>query len=149
MNALSSRMCEIHGVDISKEAIIIGRKNLGHLENLHFHVTEGDNLSMFEDGTIDLVYSIHCFQHIPKAVTLKYFLEAKRVMKQTGYFVFQVVNKPHKNQLDIGLIKRETTIGFSPELLTQMINESGLKLEAITPQPNYPWLWVVARKSAS
>lgn len=148
MRLFASMTHEVHGVDISKEAVDLGRQQLADLENVHFHVTEGDNLSMFEDETFDLVYSAHCFQHIPKAATFRYFLEARRVMKPSGYFVFQVITRPTKNQLDIGFIKTEMSIGFSQQLLTQIISESGLRLEAINPQttPKKPWLWVVARK---
>lgn len=148
MRLFASMAHEIHGVDISKEAIALGRQQLADLENVHFHVTEGDNLSMFEDEVFDLVYSMQCFQHIPKAVTFRYFLEVRRVMKPSGYFVFQVITKPTRNQLDVEFIATEETIGFSHQLLTQMIGESGLKLEAINPQttPKWHWFWVVARK---
>lgn len=148
MEAFSPLVGEVHGVDISEEAVKLGRQRLSHLENVYFNVTEGDNLSMFNDETFDLVYSVHCFQHIPKKATLSYMIESWRVLKFSGYLVFQVITKPEKNPLDVELINREVTIGFNRELLVQMISKSGLALKAINLQrsPDWPWFWVVAHK---
>lgn len=146
MEDLSSLIREVHGVDISEEAVKQGEKNLRHLKNVYFHVTDGMHLSMFKRGKFDLVYSIACFQHIPRKAAASYAHEAYRVLKPHSYFIIQT-RSPTRVE-DIGCIERETTLGYSRRQLENLIEDSGLTLVSIKTQENHnlPWFWTVAEK---
>ncbi|TSA57001.1 class I SAM-dependent methyltransferase [bacterium] len=155
MEAFAPMVREVHGVDISEKALKLGAKRLSHLKNAYFHVTKGNELSAFQDATFDLVYSVACFQHIPKKITCDYLKEAFRVLKPLGLLVFQVItyHDPQINLLDITLIEKEKTIGYSREQIVQMVNENGLSLESINYQKlkceakkRAAWFWTVCKK---
>ena len=155
MEAFATMVREVHGVDISEEALKLGAERLYHLKNVYFHVTKGNELSMFQDATFDLVYSVACFQHIPKQATCDYLKETSRVLKPLGLLVFQVItyHDPQINLLDVALIEREKTIGYSREQIVQMVNCSGLSIEAINYQQlkcearkRAAWFWTVCKK---
>jgi ubiquinone/menaquinone biosynthesis C-methylase UbiE len=89
------RFCEVHGLDIAPEMISKANESLRELKNVHLHVGNGHDLSLFGDRAFDFVFSYITFQHIPKtAITLKYVREAGRVLKPGGHFYFQVNNMP-------------------------------------------------------
>lgn len=156
MEELSCMVRDVFGVDISKEAVKLGEKRLRHLENVFFDVTKGNELSMFYNNNIDLVYSFGLFQHIPRQATADYIKEAYRVLKMNGLLVFQVITyfDSKLNQKDIGFIQRYETIGHTEKQLKDMIFSSKLTLEAINRQllttkhkAWCAWLWVTARKT--
>ncbi|MBA7595167.1 2-methoxy-6-polyprenyl-1,4-benzoquinol methylase [subsurface metagenome] len=155
MEELSSMVLSVHGVDISKVAVEFGRIRLYNLNNVFFHVTKGNELSMFDNDFFHLVYSFGLFQHIPRQATADYLKEAYRVLKVNGLLVFQVTTyfDSKLNQKDIGLIQRYETIGHTEKQLKQMVSASNLTLEAINRQrltskhKNWSaWLWAVCRK---
>ena len=155
MEELSSMVREVHGVDISKEAVRLGRKRLRHLINVFFHRTKGNELRQFNNNMFNLVYSFGCFQHIPRQATADYLKETYRVLKDGGYMVFQVIYMfdPKRNQQDIGFIKGETTIGYDQQQIENMVQAANLSLQSITRQDltikakdRASWLWTVCRK---
>lgn len=89
------RFKEVHGIDVAPEMISRARKNLNEFENLSLHVGNGHDLSGFDHGSFDFVFSYITFQHIPSVpITLQYIHEAGRVLKAGGHFYFQVNNMP-------------------------------------------------------
>lgn len=155
MELFSSMVQEVHGVDISPEVIGMARRRLAHLDNVYFYVTEGASLEMFKADQIDMIYSVATFQHIPRQVTLRYLVESRRVLEPSGFVVFQVITRwnPELNQGDIGLIEKETTIGYTQRQLEDLTNKSGLSLVSINLQKlkgrarqRCGWYWVVATK---
>jgi ubiquinone/menaquinone biosynthesis C-methylase UbiE len=89
------RFKEVHGIDVSEEMIKRARENLSESKNVSLHVGNGHDLSCFEDGSFDFVFSYITFQHIPiVAITLKYIREVGRVLRNGGHFYFQVNNTP-------------------------------------------------------
>ncbi|HZD74545.1 MAG TPA: methyltransferase domain-containing protein [Actinomycetota bacterium] len=86
-------ICErLHGIDISQGMVEHGRKRLAHLTNVSFEVGNGYDLAPFEDSSIDLVYSLYAFQHMPKTTAYNYFVESARVLRPEGLLRFQVPN---------------------------------------------------------
>ena len=85
--------CErLHGIDISEEMVAKGRGRLGHLPNVTLHVGNGYDLAAFETGSMDLVYSLFAFQHMPKTIAYNYLAESARVLRPDGLLRFQVPN---------------------------------------------------------
>ncbi|MBA7654595.1 2-methoxy-6-polyprenyl-1,4-benzoquinol methylase [subsurface metagenome] len=155
MEEFSSKVRAVHGVDISEEAVRLGRARLQHLTNVFFFVTKGNELNRFDLKMFDLVYSFGCFQHIPRQATADYLKEAYRVLKLGGYLVFQVIYMfdPKRNQQDIGLIKGETTRGYTRQQIEHMVRAANLSLQSITRQNltikaknRAAWLWTVCKK---
>jgi SAM-dependent methyltransferase len=95
IKAMSARVGEIHGVDVSDEMIRIGREKLRGIPHAHLHATGGSSLDMFADESFDIVYSYAVFQHIPsKEVVLEYLRETRRVLKRGGVFRAQFNGLP-------------------------------------------------------
>jgi ubiquinone/menaquinone biosynthesis C-methylase UbiE len=83
---------EIHGVDISPRMVALGAERLAHLSNVHFHLGNGYDLAMFEDQSVDVVYSHFVLQHVPRTTAFNYAREAARILKPHGAFRLQVPN---------------------------------------------------------
>jgi ubiquinone/menaquinone biosynthesis C-methylase UbiE len=85
--------CErLHGIDISEEMVAQGRERLAGLPNVSFHVGNGYDLAPFETDSLDLVYSLYAFQHMPKTTAYNYLAESARVLRPEGLLRFQVPN---------------------------------------------------------
>ena len=82
-------------VDISRELLKIGRKRVA-ADNVLWLCNDGVSLGPVADHSVDFIFSLAVFQHIPDAATIiDYFEEASRVLKPGGWIVFQVMNQPH------------------------------------------------------
>jgi len=101
---MSRHFGEIHGVDISDEMVALAKQKLAGTPNAHAHVNSGSDLSLFENGYFDFVYSWIVLQHIPsKDVVLSYLREARRVLKPGGILACQVRGlKPIDSELKPG-----------------------------------------------
>lgn len=105
MLPMSRHFGEIHGVDISDEMVALARRTLAAVPHAHVQVNSGSDLSLFQDGYFDLVYSWIVFQHIPgKDVVLGYLREAQRVLKPGGVLACQLRGvSPIETELKPGL----------------------------------------------
>jgi SAM-dependent methyltransferase len=83
---------EVHGIDISERMVAGGRERLAHLPNVQFHHNNGYDLTGFEDGSFDVVYSIVALQHMPRTVAYNYLLESNRVLTEDGVLWCYVPN---------------------------------------------------------
>lgn len=104
MIPMSRHFGEIHGVDISDEMVALAKQKLAGTPNAHAHVNSGCDLSLFDDGYFDFVYSWIVLQHIPsKEVVLSYLREAQRVLKPGGILACQLRGvKPIDSELKPG-----------------------------------------------
>jgi SAM-dependent methyltransferase len=85
---------EVDGVDISR-AMVERAVALGLPPNVRLQATSGADLAPFSDGTFDLVFSEHVFQHIPaEAVIAGYIREIGRVLKAGGVALLQFDTRP-------------------------------------------------------
>lgn len=147
---LASMVREVHGVDISEEAIKIGNKRLSHLKNVYLHVMGGDSLSPFRAKTFNFVFSWQSFQHMPEIAMFNYLEEANRILKPSGYFVFQI-NSSIKPVNRIESVKNliNGTQKYTSEEITETVNKAGLSLVSISNQPlvaKGKWFWVVCKR---
>jgi ubiquinone/menaquinone biosynthesis C-methylase UbiE len=89
----SNRFERIDGVDISDVNIEKAKINLEHngVHGSNLYVTSGDNLSMIEDNTYDVVFAVICFQHIcSHEIRFSILKDIHRVLKPGGKLCFQM-----------------------------------------------------------
>jgi ubiquinone/menaquinone biosynthesis C-methylase UbiE len=89
----SNRFARIDGVDISDVNINKAKINLEHngISGSNLYVTSGDNLSMIEDNTYDVVFAVICFQHIcSHEIRFSILKDIYRVLKPGGKLCFQM-----------------------------------------------------------
>jgi len=95
MRPMSRHFAEIHGVDVSDEMVALAQEKLRDVPNAFPHLGDGSRLSMFQDESIDFVYSYAVFQHIPsRDVVLEYLREIQRVLKPGGWARLQINGLP-------------------------------------------------------
>lgn len=82
---LSEHVHKYIGIDISSTMVKRAQERCPGLKFLTAH-----SLKEVEPNSIDMVFSYGVFQHIPKTLARKYFKEAKKILKQNGYIVFQL-----------------------------------------------------------
>lgn len=88
--ALSSRVAEVHGIDISPKMIDAARRRCAGLPNVHFAVSSGRDLAGFPDERFDLVLAVDSFPYVHQAgpaVVERHFEEAARVLAPGGELV--------------------------------------------------------------
>ena len=89
----AERFRSVHGLDVSPEMISQAGKSLAGYGNVTLHTGNGYDLSGLADASFDFVFSYIVFQHIPDpGITFRYIEETGRVLKNGGYFYFQVNN---------------------------------------------------------
>lgn len=82
-------------LDISREMLKIARQRVP-ADNILWLCNNGVSLSPVANQSVDFVFSLGVFQHIPDDATfVGYVKEVGRVLKPGGWFVFQVMNQPH------------------------------------------------------
>jgi SAM-dependent methyltransferase len=88
--ALSSRVGEAHGIDISPKMVEAARRRCAGLPNVSFSVSSGRDLADFPAERFDLVYAVDSFPYVHQAgpaVVETHFHEAARVLKPGREFV--------------------------------------------------------------
>ena len=90
MVPLSSRVRSVVGTDVSSGMIAAATRRLAGLSNASVHLTQGQDLSEFGSGSMDLVYSVDAFPYLVlsgQALVERHFLEIRRVLRPGGDFV--------------------------------------------------------------
>jgi ubiquinone/menaquinone biosynthesis C-methylase UbiE len=88
-NTLAKKFKEVHGVDISPEAIAYAEQ-YWKLPNIHFKI--GDSLAIpFPENTFDVVVAFEVFEHLTD--WRKFLSEIKRVLKPDGLVYLSTPNK--------------------------------------------------------
>jgi ubiquinone/menaquinone biosynthesis C-methylase UbiE len=89
--ALAARFEECVGVDISENMVKRARELNGNIERVSFVVNRAADLSVFADGSFDLVYSNIVLQHVRDRRAIEsYIAEFCRVLRPGGLAVFQL-----------------------------------------------------------
>jgi ubiquinone/menaquinone biosynthesis C-methylase UbiE len=83
--SIKNTSLKICGIDISDIMIEQGMNYLKEFENIKLFTSDGYKLSLFEDNSMDFVFSFQVFQHIPKEVQISYLSEIYRVLKSQKY----------------------------------------------------------------
>ncbi len=74
------------GVNTSEEFINVDTRGFPHTHYIH----EVEDLSMFEDGSVDLLYASHLLEHVDRSKVPTVLKEWKRVLKSGGVLRFGV-----------------------------------------------------------
>lgn len=88
--ALAQHFARVDGVDVSPAMVGLARSCNRHGERVTYHANDRPDLSIFPDGTFDLVVSSIVLQHIEPAVATRFLRELCRVLAPGGAIVFQL-----------------------------------------------------------
>ncbi len=92
--ALAHHFDRVVGLDISSEMLERASQVAPH-ERVAFVLGDGSSLAQIRDRAADLVLTFTVFQHIPSVDVIEgYIIEAGRILKPGGVFVFQWNNSP-------------------------------------------------------
>lgn len=98
--ALSPRVAEAVGIDLSPKMIAAARRRNEGLPNVRFAVSSGMDLAGFEAESFDLVFAVDSFPYIHQAgprVVEAHFQEAARILRPGGDFV--LLNYSYRDDL--------------------------------------------------
>jgi len=88
---------KVIGTDISEKMIDRFKQRLGKIENVDLFTGSGKDLRPLEDGSVDIIYSLWVFQHIPEKIVPKIVEDCYRVLKEGGLLIFQMaLDKKHR-----------------------------------------------------
>jgi SAM-dependent methyltransferase len=93
--ALGNYFGAVVGVDIAP-SMLEAAERYNSRPNCRFVLNERPDLSIFESGTFDLIYSNIVLQHMPPEAAKGYLAEFARVLKAGGLAVFSVPSSPSK-----------------------------------------------------
>ena len=114
--ALAARAGRVYGLDVSAEMLARAQEHNGDLENVEWVHGSGRDLSAIGDGAVDGCFSHVVFQHIPDpAVTLSYIRDMGRVLRPSGWALFQVSTDPSVHRRPTGLRARVKALLGSDE----------------------------------
>lgn len=163
--SLAERFDRVVGVDISPEMLTRARE-IASRPNVSFLLGDGTSLGQIRSGVADLVLTFTVFQHIPSApIVERYIVEAGRILRPGGLFVFQWNNTPGSLRWRVRRwalstaqrlgIKRERFGRHAPEFLgsrvamnrvERALDAGGLDLVRTEGTGTlYAWAWAVRR----
>ncbi|MDD4987221.1 MAG: class I SAM-dependent methyltransferase [Dehalococcoidales bacterium] len=151
MKAMAPYVGEMHGCDISREAVKLAWRLLADIPNTYPTVCDGVSLP-YPDKWFNIVYEFAVFQHLPRTFTLSYLRETRRVLKLGGLLFAQFITRrdPAGNMGDIERPSAEETIGWDAPQLRRLVEDSGLHLVSLTdnadtmPHPQVYWSFILA-----
>jgi SAM-dependent methyltransferase len=80
----------VTGVDISTGMLALARRFNQYPSRVQYIHNNVDNLAIFADGSVDLVYSNLVLQHMQPEYAINYIREFFRITKRGGFVVFQI-----------------------------------------------------------
>ena len=92
--ALAEYASEVTGVDIAESMVEAARSFNRHGDRVEYVVNTAPDLSLFDDGTFDFVYSNITLQHVPPRFGRIYIREFFRVVRPGGCVLFQMRGGP-------------------------------------------------------
>ena len=102
MVPLCSRVRSVVGTDVSSGMISVATRRLEGFSNARVRLTTGQDLSEFDAGSMDLVYSVDTFPYLVlsgHALVERHFSEVRRVLRPGGDFVLfnYAYGRPREN----------------------------------------------------
>jgi ubiquinone/menaquinone biosynthesis C-methylase UbiE len=92
--ALSKYFKKVEAIDISRSMIEKAKQYDKTNGKIEFHLNISDDISIFQDGKFDFIYSNITLQHIPQEFSKNYIKEFLRVLKPGGNLIFQIPSEP-------------------------------------------------------
>ena len=114
---LAARAGRVIALDVSAEMLTQARGANPGLANVEWRHGDGTTLSGVPDASVDVVFSLVVFQHIPDpAITLGYVREMGRVLRPGGWTAFQVSTDPavHRRSTPLRL-RAAAALGRAPK----------------------------------
>ena len=135
---IQSRGYKVLGVDVSPAMINMAKIYGKDIFNAEYQVSNGRDLASIENESIDGVYSMVTFQHIPQEAFKGYIKEVGRVLKMGGKFRFQYVEG--KND---GILTHDN----KKDDVIKWLEESGFEVLKVEEKlMHHRWTWITARK---
>lgn len=100
--ALADRFERVDGVDIAPSMIDQANQYNAHGDTVRYHLNDGDDLSLFDDGSFDFVCSLIVLQHIENRYKARYLGEFVRILKLGGVALFTIPS--HAARTPAGLV---------------------------------------------
>jgi len=159
---ITQAMCpyfeQVCGVDISASMIERANTENKFKDQCRYFANPKNDLSLFEDNSFDLVFSIITLQHIHPKYSLNYIREFTRIVKSGGYVVFNLPSSPplyYKtasallgnkgiNFLRKTLLKRKWVMEMhwvKEDKVVQLLKEHGCEIIAQKDDPNVDGQW--------
>jgi SAM-dependent methyltransferase len=170
--ALSGRFSECVGVDVSAQMVEQARKLNADKPNLEFVVNVAPDLSAFESGGFDLVYSSKVLQHMPSGAQARaYIAELVRLLGPGGIAIFQLwTSIPLRNRIQarrrlygglrrlglgegklnrIGLSPRGRGVAVGEQRVRRLAEERGYRVVHTEPDGEWGLRYYVVEQGAA
>lgn len=92
--ALAERFDAVVGVDIAASMVAQARAYNRHGDRVSYEVNERSDLSLFEDQSFDLVFTLIVLQHMEPRYSREYMREFCRLLRPGGLAIFQLPAEP-------------------------------------------------------
>jgi SAM-dependent methyltransferase len=116
---LSPHVGQVDGVDIAV-SMVRRAEELNRADNVRFHVSSGELLEQFPDGTFDLVYTAHVLQHMDPVYQRQYVTEFFRVLRPEGVAMLEFATDPVRGAAEAlpdAAFRAELTVVAAPSRL--------------------------------
>jgi SAM-dependent methyltransferase len=87
---LGHHYSSVVGVDVSRPMLAAAERHNAQPGRVTFVHNTRDDLSLFEDGSFDLVLTHIVLQHMPSELAMRYLGEFMRVLRPGGSLIFQI-----------------------------------------------------------
>jgi ubiquinone/menaquinone biosynthesis C-methylase UbiE len=146
MAAMSEHFDVVIGVDISEGMIRLSRDYLKLFKNAHAFLCDGTTINRVDDNSIDFIYSVICFQHLPERYMVQnYLAESRRVLKPGGLIRVQT----HAGNPCKGFNGMEGHFYPTLDAFAQEFTDAGLVVIGKQKGLAHPeYLWVTAQRPA-
>lgn len=134
----------VTGLDVSSKMIEYASKR-PQASNLRCVLIKKAHIPIMS-GTVDLVNSTLCFQHVSLDTFKKYLKESYRVLKNTGVLHFQIMAARVQRRIitDVDKLEHIYNNGYPLNQLRSLVVEAGFENPCINQEGRY--LWVLAEK---
>ena len=92
--ALADHFESAVGVDVAPSMVALAQTHNRHGQRCTYEVNDAPNLSRWDNGTFDLVYTSRVLQHIEPRYSTSYLREFVRLLSPGGYLSFDLPSAP-------------------------------------------------------
>jgi SAM-dependent methyltransferase len=132
--ALAAYFEEAHGVDIAPE-MIRQAEGFSNLENTFFHLNLTSDLSQFDTGQFDLVYTRIVLQHMPPVYQQGYVREFIRILNPVGLAIFDIPDGPEYHHENEWL----SMYGVPQSTVERWVEDAGASVLRVIAEPASMW----------
>lgn len=91
--AIARRIANCHGVDVAQTMVSQAEARNRYGSRVQYHCNTRPDLSLFDDNSLDFVYSSIVLQHMEPQYATGYIREFMRIVRPGGYVVFQIPDR--------------------------------------------------------